>query len=85
LKKVFVVGIDALNPNLPLKLVKDGKLPNFKRLMEMGGFSKALSALPAQTPENWTPIATRASPGTHGITTWGRRFPDVPITEYILP
>jgi len=82
LKKVFVVGIDALNPNLLLKLVKDGELPNFKRLMEMGGFSKALSALPAQTPENWTSIATGAWPGTHGIATWGRRFPDVPITEY---
>jgi len=82
MKKVFVVGIDALNPKLLLKLVKDGELPNFKRLMEIGGFSKALSALPAQTPENWTSIATGAWPGTHGIATWGRRLPNVPVTEY---
>ena len=82
MKKIFVVGIDALNPKLLLKLVKDGDLPNFKRLMEIGGFSKALSALPAQTPENWTTIATGAWPGTHGIATWGRRLPNVPVTEY---
>ena len=82
MKRVFVVGIDALNPKLLLKLVEDGELPNFKMLMEIGGFSKALSALPAQTPENWTSIATGAWPGTHGIATWGRRFPNVPVTEY---
>ena len=82
MKKVFVIGIDALNPRLLLKLVKDGELPNFKKLMEIGGFSKALSALPAQTPENWTSIATGAWPGTHGIATWGRRFPNVSVTEY---
>ena len=82
MKRVFVVGIDALNPKLLLKLVKDGELPNFKKLMEIGGFSKALPALPAQTPENWTSIATGAWPGTHGIATWGRRLPKVPITEY---
>ena len=82
MKRVFVVGIDALNPKLLLKLVEDGELPNFKMLVEIGGFSKALSALPAQTPENWTSIATGAWPGTHGIATWGRRFPNVPVTEY---
>jgi len=28
-----VVGIDALNPKLLLKLVEDGELPNFKMLI----------------------------------------------------
>jgi len=81
-KRVFVVGIDALNPKLLLKLVNEGELPHFRKLIEMGGFSKALSALPAQTPENWTTIATGAWPGTHGIATWGRRLSNVPVTEY---
>lgn len=81
-KRVFVLGIDALNPKLLMKLVEDGELPNFRKLMANGGFSKALAAIPAQTPENWTTIATGAWPGTHGIATWGRRFNNVPITEY---
>lgn len=82
MKKVYVVGIDALNPKLLIKLVRDGELPNFQKIMKKGGFSKALPALPAQTPENWTSIATGAWPGTHGIATWGRRLPNVPVTEY---
>lgn len=82
MKKVYVVGIDALTPKLLLKFVQDGELPSFKKLLETGGFSKALAALPAQTPENWTTIATGAWPGTHGIATWGRRLQGVSVTEY---
>lgn len=51
-KRVFVLGLDALSPRLLKRFVEEGFLPNFKRLMEIGGFSKALPILPAQTPEN---------------------------------
>ncbi|NIM45904.1 MAG: hypothetical protein GTO54_09830, partial [Nitrososphaeria archaeon] len=36
---------------------------------------------PAQTPENWTTIATGSMPGTHGIAVWGRHSYGQPITE----
>jgi len=81
MKRVFILGLDALSPKVLATLVKRGALPNFKRLLEIGGFSKALPAVPAQTPENWTTIATGAWPGTHGIAVWGRHDYGQPVTQ----
>jgi len=81
MKRVLVLGLDALSPKVLITLVKKGVLPNFKKLLEIGGFSKALPAIPAQTPENWTTIATGAWPGTHGIAVWGRHDYGQPVTQ----
>jgi len=78
-KRAFVLG---LSPRLLKRFVEEGFLPNFKRLMEIGGFSKALPILPAQTPENWTSITTGAYPGTHGIAVWGRHDEGQPVTQH---
>ena len=80
-KRVFVLGIDALNPRLLRYLIDKGELPNFKKILNQGGFSRALSIIPVQTPENWTTIATGAFPGTHGIAVWGRHFLYEPVVE----
>ncbi|MCD6509626.1 MAG: alkaline phosphatase family protein [Thermoprotei archaeon] len=80
-KRVFILGLDAMSPKIVERFVKEGSLPNFKKLMENGAFSKALPAIPAQTPENWTTIATGTWPGTHGITMWGRHDYGEPVTE----
>ncbi|MCK4418001.1 MAG: alkaline phosphatase family protein [Candidatus Latescibacteria bacterium] len=81
MKRVFVIGLDALSPKLAERFARDGTCPTLKRIMENGGFSKVLSAIPAQTPENWTTIATGAAPGTHGIAVWGRHNYGEPVTE----
>jgi len=81
MKRVFVVGLDALSPKLVERFANEGVCPNFKRIMDHGGFSKALSAVPAQTPENWTTIATGSFPGTHGIAVWGRHRYGELVTE----
>jgi len=81
MKRVFVVGLDALSPKLVERFVKEGICPNFKWIMDNGGFSKALPAIPAQTPENWATIATGSWPGTHGIAVWGRHSYGEPVTE----
>jgi len=72
MKRVFVIGLDALSPKLVERFANEGVCSNFKWIMDNGGFSKALPAIPAQTPENWTTIATGSWPGTHGIAVWGR-------------
>lgn len=76
---MFVLGLDGLSPKILENFVKLGILPNFKKIMENGGFSKALPAIPTQTPENWATIATGAWPGTHGIAVWGRHDEGNPI------
>jgi predicted AlkP superfamily phosphohydrolase/phosphomutase len=50
------------------RLVAEGKLPNFQRLMEQGFFTEALPSYSGKTPQNWTTIATGAEPGSHSIT-----------------
>ncbi len=76
-----MIGLDALSPKLVERFADDGTCPNFKRVISDGGFSKALEAIPAQTPENWTTIATGSWPGTHGIAVWGRHDYGKPVTE----
>nr|MDA8216255.1 alkaline phosphatase family protein [Dehalococcoidales bacterium] len=67
-KKVIVLGIDGGQPELIKRFVKEGKLPNFQKMMEKGVFKEIIEPLPTITPPNWTTITTGAWPGTHGIT-----------------
>ena len=67
-KKVIVLGIDGGHPELIQRFVKEGKLPNFQKMMEQGVFKEIIEPLPTITPPNWTTITTGAWPGTHGIT-----------------
>ncbi len=76
-----MLGLDALSPSLVERFVQEGICPNFQHLMENGGFSRALSAIPAQTPENWTTIATGTWPGVHSIAVWGSHHPGEPVSE----
>jgi predicted AlkP superfamily phosphohydrolase/phosphomutase len=67
-KKCIVVGIDGGNPAFVLRLVGQGKLPNFQRMLDEGTFAPhCLSSLPTSTPENWTTISTGAWNGTHQV------------------
>jgi len=74
-QKVMVIGIDAAIPQLVQKFADDGSMPNVKRLMENGGFSKVLTGPPAITPSNWNTISTGAPVGTHGIPGFWMHFP----------
>jgi predicted AlkP superfamily phosphohydrolase/phosphomutase len=67
-KKVIVLGIDGGHCELIQRFVKEGKLPNFEKLMKRGVFKEMIEPLPTITPPNWTTITTGAWPGTHGIT-----------------
>lgn len=67
-KKVIIVGIDGANPPFVERLVQEGRLPNFKRMMDEGTYAPhCCSSLPTSTPENWTTIATGAWNGTHQV------------------
>jgi len=80
-KKVLMLGLDGLVPNMLEKFVAEDMLPNIKRLFEKGCFTRLLSSIPAQTPANWHTVATGAKPGTHTVTVWGSHRPDDPAAE----
>ena len=49
-KKVIIIGIDGMDPRLSEKMMNDGKLPNFAKLSNQGGFRALGTSTPPQTP-----------------------------------
>lgn len=66
--RVVLLGVDGASPVSIERMIKEGKLPAFKRLLEEGVYApNCLSSVPTSTPENWTTIATGAWNGTHQV------------------
>ncbi len=70
-KKIVLIGLDGMIPELMLRFYKEGVLPNFSQLMKSGVFSTMIPVVQVDTPTNWTTIATGAFPETHGINSFG--------------
>ena len=67
-EKCVVIGWDAPIVKSVKKYVKEGVMPNVKRLIEEGVWGEnCLVPHPTITPPNWTTIVTGTWPGTHGI------------------
>jgi len=66
-QKVFVLGIDGLTFDLLVPWAKEGKLPNFAKLLEEGSSTQLISAVPPSSPPAWTSAVTGVNPGKHGI------------------
>ncbi len=76
--KVFVIGIDGMDPKTTRRMVDEGKLPNIEKLIKRGSARKDLMLLganPTITPPMWTTMATGAYPMTHGITCYWNQHP----------
>ena len=77
-EKIMVLGVDGLDPRLTRKYIDEGKLPNFKKLIERGCQRHDLVMLgsqPTVTPPQWTTLATGCNPCVHGITQFSRTIP----------
>ena len=69
-EKLLLLGVDGMDPRFTKRLVDEGKMPNFKKLMDMGSCREDLMMLganPTITPPLWATLATGAYPMTHGI------------------
>ena len=68
--KLLLLGIDGMDPRFTKRLVSEGKMPNVKKLMELGSCREdlvMLGANPTITPPMWATLATGTYPMTHGI------------------
>ena len=68
--KVLLLGVDGMDPRFTKRLVDEGKMPNVKKLMDMGSCRDDLMMLganPTIPPPMWATLATGAYPMTHGI------------------
>ena len=74
-KTVIVLGLDGLDPKILGALMEMGRLPNFKKLAEMGTFAPLGTTMPALSPVAWSSFITGMTPGGHGIADFIARDP----------
>jgi predicted AlkP superfamily phosphohydrolase/phosphomutase len=75
MKKVIVIGLDGLEPQITETLLAAGELPHLARLREQGGYCRLQTTYPVETPVAWATFATGVNPGGHGIFDFLRRDP----------
>jgi len=66
-KKLIILGIDGMDPDLLTKFMAEGKMPNFARLAEQGSFRRLTTSIPPQSPVAWSNLITGMNAGGHGI------------------
>ena len=84
--KVVLIGLDGCDWELFNKLLHQEKLPNFKKIIENGIFTKMKTISPTDSPLIWTSILTGKPPQQHGIIYWYKmKFPFLtPISKEIF-
>lgn len=74
-KKMIILGIDGMDPDLLTKFMAEGKMPNFARLAEQGSFRRLTTSIPPQSPVAWSNLITGLNAGGHGIFDFIHRDP----------
>lgn len=69
--KIFVVELDGGTWDVILPLIKQGKLPYFKRLIENGAWGDLMSDQPMISPRIWTSIFSGKHSTKHGVEFFG--------------
>jgi len=73
--KVFVLGIDGMDPNLIRQFISRGEMPAFEKLVRNYTFQSLRTTMPPQSPVAWSSFITGSNPGVHGIFDFIHRDP----------
>ncbi len=68
--RLLVLGIDGATFKWIDPLIKEGDLPNFKKLMKNGCWGELCSTFPPVSACAWSSFMTGRNPGKHGIFHW---------------
>jgi hypothetical protein len=79
---VVLIGVDGLEWDVVLPLVRSGRMPELESLMRRGTFGTLSTHAPAKSPVIWTTVATGKPPAAHGILDFTRRAPDGQVVLY---
>ncbi len=74
-KKVLVLGIDGMDVHITQQYMRQGLLPNFRKLAAAGGMTSAATSMPPQSPVAWSDFAVGASSAVHGVYDFIHRDP----------
>jgi predicted AlkP superfamily phosphohydrolase/phosphomutase len=66
-KRLIIVGFDGQETSITERMMAEGRLPNFSKLAESGGYSRLRSTFPSITPVAWSSFTTGTNPGKHNI------------------
>ncbi|HUK14037.1 MAG TPA: alkaline phosphatase family protein [Thermoanaerobaculaceae bacterium] len=83
-KRLFIVALDGMSPEIVEPMMAAGKLPNFARLKQTGSYSRLGTTNPAESPVAWTTFATGRNPGKHGVYDFIRRNPSSYLPDLSL-
>lgn len=85
--KVFILGVDGLDPRFSKKMLREGKMPNLQKYIDRGACREDLEMLgghPTVTPPMWTTLATGCYANVHGITAFFRQGSDLDKISFNL-
>ncbi|MCA1559184.1 MAG: alkaline phosphatase family protein [Acidobacteria bacterium] len=66
-QKLVILGFDGMDPDLVGQWMREGLLPNFKKLADQGGFYPLSTTISPESPTAWASFATGVNPGKHNI------------------
>lgn len=81
-KKILFLGLDAAMPDLLKKFAAEGNMPNFKKLMDKGVFSRVETVFPPLTAAGWSAIVTGCGCGTAGIPSLMVKLPGEDLDQW---
>jgi len=74
-KRLIILGIDGMDPQLLQQFMREGKMPNFTKLAAQGDFRRLTTSIPPQSPVAWSNLITGMNAGGHGIFDFIHRDP----------
>ena len=83
-RKVFILGIDGLDPGMLQQYMDEGFLPNFQALAEEGDFRPLTTTMPPLSPVAWSTFITGMDPAGHGIFDFIHRNPSTYTPEFSI-
>lgn len=85
LRKIVFIGVDGADWMIINPLIDQGKLPNFKKIVDGGAAGPLRSIEPMLSPLIWTTMATGKLPEVHGILNFTEVDPEtgnkMPVTR----
>jgi predicted AlkP superfamily phosphohydrolase/phosphomutase len=66
-RRVVILGLDGMCPDLVDRYMAEGKLPNLAQLREEGSYRRLQTTFPSMSPVAWSSFQTGVNPGRHNI------------------
>ena len=66
-KRVVILGLDGLEPELTERLMDEGLLPHLAKLRDEGTYTRLGTSCPPLSPVAWSSFSTGTNPGKHNV------------------